>query len=116
MVRLLRHRGRPYVPPSLPTLSVYPERKSWHGLNPGDRVVVREGEQAPYKAVVDVLTQDVTVIWVQPIGIGNRRAFHCGDAVEISAAPLSPREPTNAGGWTVGEWFGVGPGRDWPGA
>lgn len=38
----------------------------------------------PYEAVVDVLTDDATIIWVLPVQTGSRRAFHASDDVDIT--------------------------------
>ncbi len=76
-------RSEPDMHPSRTSLSAPTARKDWGSLRPHDRVTVHEAKKLPYEAVVDVLTQDATVVWVLPIRIGIRRAFHYSDDVDI---------------------------------
>ncbi|MHA7220416.1 hypothetical protein ACX80L_16195 [Arthrobacter sp. MDT1-48-3] len=48
---------------------------------------MQEGKELPYEGVIDVLTQDATVIWVLPVVSGGRRAFHYSEGVDITPIP-----------------------------
>ena len=87
MARHAKRRANPYVP-SFPThVPVHIRRKNWGGLRPMDRVTVQEGKAPPYQAIIDVLTENATVIWVLPAVSGSRRAFHYSDDVDITPIP-----------------------------
>jgi hypothetical protein len=66
-------------------------RKNWMELQPRDPVTVQDRKNFSYEAVVDVLTEDCTVVWVLPLGRGDRRAFHCSDNVDIVLKPRGSR-------------------------
>jgi hypothetical protein len=76
-----RHASTPQVPPASSGL------RGWLELDAGDRVLVKEGTNPAYAATVEVLTDDRTVVWVLPVDMGSRRAFHCSDEVLITVAP-----------------------------
>jgi hypothetical protein len=84
MAQPLRRRVRPYIFPFPTDLSAPTGRKDWSGLHPHDQVTVHEGKELPYEGVVDVLTDDATVMWVLSVRNGSRRAFHYSDDVDIS--------------------------------
>ena len=54
----------------------------WKNLRRGDRVFVRTG---PYETggLIDAVTDDHTVVWVDLDGGRGRTLLHCSDGVEI---------------------------------
>ena len=83
MHRSTWRRGRryPVFSPSAPVSRA--DRDDWSALQPGDRVTVQERGWS-YEAVVDILTNDCRVVWILPVMLGQRRAFHHLDDVDIS--------------------------------
>jgi nucleoid-associated protein YgaU len=77
-------RKRPYPVTPSSASAIRTERDDWAGLQPQTRVVVQEGTKTSYEAVVDILTDDLTVVWVLPIALTGRRAFHHKDDVNIT--------------------------------
>ena len=59
------------------------ERTTWASLKVHDRVGVREHGKEYFEAVVDVLTEDRTVVWVLPTMMTGRRASHTRNDGEI---------------------------------
>lgn len=62
-------------------------RKSWANLRPGNRVTVSENGRFPYEATIDLLTEDLTIVWVYCAGGPGRRAFDCREEITISPLP-----------------------------
>ncbi len=87
MGRIVRPREKPYIHPSPVTYFARAERTRWVGLQSLDQVTVHEGKRPSYEAVVDVITEDRTVVWVLPVTNGHRRAFHFTDDVDIILIP-----------------------------
>ncbi len=88
MPQPLYRRVTPYaVPPNAFFKNV--RRTGWIGLQPQDRVLVKEEKKPTYEAVVDMMTEDLTVVWVIPSTTGTRRAFHSSDDVDITVVQIS---------------------------
>jgi hypothetical protein len=73
-------------------------RTDWSGLHLYDRVAVHEGKEQPYEAVIDVLTEDATLILVLPAQSGRRSMFHYADDVDIDVTIFldSPTDSLNS--------------------
>jgi hypothetical protein len=78
-----------------PALNRTNAERTWVDLQPGERVLVREGSGYEFQAHVDESTADSTSIWVIPTNVGCRRIFHITDEVHITVLPpLKPKSPT----------------------
>lgn len=58
-------------------------RQDWSALNQGDCVVVAEAGLPAYDAIVDVIAEDRTSIWVRPMSGATRKVFDSREAVLI---------------------------------
>lgn len=58
--------------------------QNWSLLKAGQEVLVTEGPDSRYHAIIDDLTEDRSVVWV--IGDGTRRAFDYREGVVITPA------------------------------
>ena len=76
MRRPARRRKQPYPAAPYRASAIRAERNDWTGLQPEAHVIVQDGREPSYEAVVDILTQDLTVVWVLPTALTGRRAFH----------------------------------------
>lgn len=64
-------------------------RTSWEGLSANDQVLVTGALYPPYTAIVDVISQNRTVVWVIATTGAGRRAFHYADEVTIEKLATS---------------------------
>ena len=71
----------------------------WTTLKPGERVIVRDGKLPPFEAQVELLTYDRTVVWIQPLSSGGRRAFHHADDVTISPVEAQEAPARSSRSW-----------------
>ncbi|MGO4590273.1 hypothetical protein [Paenarthrobacter sp. 2TAF44] len=60
--------------------------QNWSGLRPTQNVLVSESVGEPYRATVDAITEDCTVIWVFSDTTHQRRAFDYREGVIVSPA------------------------------
>ncbi|GAC1381136.1 MAG: hypothetical protein NVS2B15_16960 [Pseudarthrobacter sp.] len=60
---------------------------SWAKLAPGQEVTIRESGRQYWNGVIDNLTPDASVVWVQVDGHAPRRMYLAGDPVEIVPVP-----------------------------
>ncbi|MFP3581408.1 hypothetical protein SB659_17745 [Arthrobacter sp. SIMBA_036] len=60
--------------------------QNWSGLRPTQNVLVRESVGELYRACVDAITEDCTVIWVISDTTHQRKAFDYREGVIISPA------------------------------
>lgn len=81
-----RRRKRLYPAFPYKASAIRAGRNAWTGLEPRARVIVQEGGGRSYEAVIDILTKDLSVVWVLPTTLTGRRAFHCSDDVSITVA------------------------------
>lgn len=58
-------------------------RQDWSTLSHGDCVTVAEAGLPAYDAIVDVIAEDRTSIWVRPISGATRKVFDSREAVLI---------------------------------
>ncbi|WP_458106679.1 hypothetical protein M1D51_12180 [Arthrobacter sp. R3-55] len=58
--------------------------QNWSGLRPTQNVLVDESVGEPYRATVDAITEDCTVIWVVSDTTHQRRAFDYREGVIVS--------------------------------
>ena len=58
--------------------------QNWSGLRPTQNVLVDESVGKPYRATVDAITEDCTVIWVVSDTTHQRRAFDYREGVIVS--------------------------------
>ena len=55
----------------------------WADLTIGDDVELLEDNGSVTRACVDTLTEDGTIVWLEPKGTGHRRLWMRSDAVTI---------------------------------
>lgn len=60
--------------------------QNWSGLRPAQSVQVRESIGEPYRATVDAITEDCSVIWVLSDTMNQRKAFDYREGVIVSPA------------------------------
>lgn len=58
--------------------------QNWSGLRPTQNVLVDESVGEPYRATVDAIAEDCTVIWVVSDTTHQRRAFDYREGVIVS--------------------------------
>ncbi len=91
-------RRKPYPVSPYSASTIRTERHDWTGLEPQARVIVQEGRGTSYEAVVDILTEDMTVVWVLPTALTGRRAFHHNDDVDITVVSGRKLDEKKTGG------------------
>jgi hypothetical protein len=81
---MARHRMR--LTDEQPLRGVQPDPR-WKDLRRGDRVSVRTRPGYETGGLIDAVTDDHTVVWVDLDGGRGRTLLHCSDGVEIFLSP-----------------------------
>lgn len=67
-------------------------RTCWSGFQEGDLVSVSEADAASFKALVETLAHNNSLVWVVSLGGTDRRLFHHTDDVSIRLHSAEPRK------------------------
>ncbi|GAB3261206.1 hypothetical protein [Arthrobacter pigmenti] len=59
--------------------------QQWSVVRPGDRVVFEHDSAAPIAGVVDVCTEDASVVWVHTVDGTGRLLIHRDDGYRLAA-------------------------------